>query len=143
MKLIDANVLIYAAHSEAVDHARYLGWLDDLYRSNEWFAQSELIAAAFIRITTNAKAWRDPFTIQEALNAYGDIRSRPRCRWLNPSVRHWSVFSDLCRHTPVKANLVNDAWLAALAIEHDFEIISVDRDFARFPGLRWRHPLDP
>ena len=141
MKLIDANVLIYASHSEAVDHGRYFGWLKNLYQSSEAFAQSELIAAAFLRITTNPTIWHGPFSIDEALLAYDDIRARDQCRWLTPGEKHWSIFSKLCRVALVHSKLVNDAWLAALALEHDCELISADSDFGKFPGLRWRHPL--
>jgi uncharacterized protein len=143
MKLIDANVLIYASHSEAADHGRYFDWLKNLYQSGEAWAQCELIAAAFLRITTNPTIWDAPFSIDEALLAYDDIRSRSQCRWLTPAADHWSVFSKLCKVTLAHSNLVNDAWLAALALEHDCELISTDGDFGKFPGLHWRHPLAP
>lgn len=142
MKLIDANVLIYASHSEAADHRRYFEWLKNHYQSGEALAQCELIAAAFLRITTHSTLWHAPFSIDEALRAYDDIRTRGQCRWLTPGEKHWSIFAKLCKVTRAHSKLVNDAWLAALALEHGCELISADSDFSKFPGLRWRHPLD-
>jgi len=60
----------------------------------------------------------------------------------HPGERHWTIFEDLCARAQVKGNLVADAFLAAMAIENGCEWVSTDRDYARFPGLRWRHPLD-
>lgn len=142
MQLIDANVLIYAVRDDAVDHPRYFQWLAELYSSGDAFALTDLTAAAFLRITTNPKAMVNPFTMDEAIAALDDVRSRATCRWLYPMDQHWTLFQRLCRAANVNANLVNDAWLAALAIESGCELISTDRDFARFPGLRWKRPLD-
>ncbi|MEK7270556.1 MAG: PIN domain-containing protein, partial [Planctomycetota bacterium] len=66
----------------------------------------------------------------------------PNCVLLSPGKRHWDIFSGLCRKAGAKGNLIADAYLAALAIETGSEWITTDRDFARFPGLKWRHPLD-
>jgi uncharacterized protein len=65
---------------------------------------------------------------------------QPNCHWIEPGPRHWSIFMDLCKKAAASGNLVQDAWLAALAIESGCEWITFDRDFARFPGLRWRIP---
>ena len=69
------------------------------------------------------------------------IRSRPNCVPINPGRRHWSLFVELCTLPGVKAGLVADAYLAALAVEHGCELASTDADFARFPKLKWRNPL--
>jgi uncharacterized protein len=143
MLLIDANVLIYAARIDAVDHARYRAWIDQVFLSEQPFALTELTAAAFVRIITNPRAFPIPHTLKEALAVLEDVQSRPACGWLLRGPRHWAIFRDLCLASSAKENLINDAWLAALAIENDCEIISNDRDFAKFPGLRWRHPFHP
>lgn len=69
------------------------------------------------------------------------VRGRPGCVSIGPGRRHWGIFSELCLSSGAKGNLVADAWLAAIAIESGCEWITTDRDYARFPGLRWRHPL--
>jgi hypothetical protein len=68
----------------------------------------------------------------------GTLLDLPHCRIIQPGPRHWTIFRDLCRKTNASGNLLPDAWLAALAIEHGCEWITTDRDFAGFPGLRWR-----
>ena len=70
------------------------------------------------------------------------IRKQPNCVFIQPGERHWEIFARLCKEAGVKGNLVPDAYLAALAIEAGCEWITTDRDFSRFPGLRWRHPLE-
>jgi predicted nucleic acid-binding protein len=71
-----------------------------------------------------------------------EIRSRPNYVEIKPGVRHWGIFTRLCRTANARGNLISDAYLAALAIESGSEWITVDRDYSRFPGLRWRHPLE-
>jgi toxin-antitoxin system PIN domain toxin len=79
--------------------------------------------------------------LDDALGYVEAIRQHPRVVPLRPGVRHWDLFADLCRRGTVRGNLVADAYHAALAIESGAEWVTTDRDFARFPGLRWRHPL--
>ncbi|MEK7767726.1 MAG: PIN domain-containing protein, partial [bacterium] len=69
------------------------------------------------------------------------LRAEPQCVLASPGPRHWGLFMDLCRKADARGNLVPDAWLAALAIESGCELVTTDRDFARFPGLHWRLPL--
>lgn len=80
--------------------------------------------------------------LEAALRFVGGLRAQPNAVVIAPGRRHWEIFSRLCREVEAKANLVADAYLAALAIESGSEWITTDRDFARFRGLRWRHPLD-
>jgi uncharacterized protein len=143
MLLIDVNVWINASHKEAVQHEIYERWLAETYRAAIPYAVTDLVAAAFLRITTNPKAFIIPYTMEQAVLAWDDIISRSMCTWISPAETHWARFRNLCKVSAVRGNLVNDAWLAALAIEHNCELISADRDFAKFPGLRWRHPLAP
>lgn len=83
-----------------------------------------------------------PATVGEALRFAETIRSHPNAVVVAPGARHWEIFSRLCREVDAKGNLVADAYFAALAIESGSEWITTDRDFSRFRGLRWRHPLD-
>ena len=83
-----------------------------------------------------------PSLLDEAIAFVEEVRGQPNCVVIRPGPRHWSLFTRLCRQATVKGNLVPDAYLAAMAIESGSEWISTDRDFSRFPGLKWRHPLD-
>jgi uncharacterized protein len=142
MILFDVNVLIYATRREAADHKRYRVWLEDLVESDAAFAVSDIVLSGYLRIMTNPKALRKPLSPHDAIGAVERIRSRENCVVINPGARHWDIFLDLCRRASARGNLVPDAYLAALAIESGSEWITTDRDYARFPGLRWRHPLD-
>jgi toxin-antitoxin system PIN domain toxin len=100
-----------------------------------------VVLSGFIRVATHPRVFDPPAPIGRAL-AYTDaLRSQPNAVIVAPGPRHWEIFDRLCRAVDAKGNLVPDACLAALAIESGCEWITTDRDFSRFPGLRWRHPL--
>lgn len=90
---------------------------------------------------THPRVFSPPEPIESALSFADALRSRPNAVPVSPGIRHWGIFERLCREAGVRGNLVPDAYLAALAIESGSEWITTDRDYARFPGLRWRHPL--
>lgn len=141
MILADVNVLVYAHREEAADHARYRSWLEDQLASESAFGVSELILSGFLRIVTNPRVFATPTPTDLALAAADTVRERPNAVSISPGPRHWSIFAGLCRSAGAKGNLVPDAYLAALAIESGSEWVTTDRDYARFPGLRWRHPF--
>ena len=97
--------------------------------------------SGFLRVVTNPRVFGQPTPMEAALDFAGLVRSQPNHVPVEPGQRHWDIFTGLCRSAGVKGNLVPDAYLAALAIESGSEWITTDRDFSRFPGLRWRHPL--
>lgn len=141
MVLIDVNVLVYAHREDSLDHIRFRGWLEDLVNSEQAFGMSELVLSGFIRIVTHPKVFREPSPLADALSFAEQVRGHPTCVVVEPGERHWGIFTRLCRDCRARGNLVPDAYLAALAIESGSEWITTDRDYARFPGLRWRHPL--
>jgi toxin-antitoxin system PIN domain toxin len=96
------------------------------------------VLSSVIRIATNPRIYPRPDPAADVIAFAHTLLDQPHCRVVQPGSRHWSIFCDLCRHTNASGNLVPDAWLAALAIEHGCEWITDDRDYARFPGLRWR-----
>ncbi len=142
MILCDVNIFVYAARIDSPDHDKYRRWLEDVVERDEAFGVSELVLSSFMRIVTRVGIFYVPSTLDEALGFSTALRERPNCVLISPGPRHWNIFVDLCRKVNAKGNLVPDAYLAALAIESGSEWISTDRDYARFPGLRWRHPLD-
>lgn len=141
MILADVNVLVYAYRAEAVDHASYWRWLDSVANGDEAFALSDIVLSGFLRVVTHPRVFRPPSPIDDALGFTEDLLSQPNCVMIRPGPRHWGLFARLCRENGAAGNLVPDAYLAALAIEAGCELITTDRDFARFDGLRWRHPL--
>lgn len=141
MLLIDANVLIYAFRADAPEHSLYRSWLRATLDSGVHCGVSDLILSAVIRIVTHRKIARRPATLDQALEFVGWLQEHEACLAVTPGPRHWGIFVGLCRAAGVRGALVTDAYFAALAIETGAEWITTDRDYARFPGLRWRHPL--
>jgi toxin-antitoxin system PIN domain toxin len=139
MQLPDVNVLIYAHREDAPEHDRYAAWLRALTDSNEPFALSDVVLASFLRIVTNPRIFEPATPMDMAIAFCQRLVDWPRASLIAPSRRHWDLFVDLCRD--IKGSLVADAYIAALAIDHGCELITTDGDFARFRGLRWRHPL--
>jgi toxin-antitoxin system PIN domain toxin len=139
--LPDVNVLIYAHRAESPEHQRYADWLSAVARGAEPFALSELGASAFVRIVTNPKIWNEPTTTDDALTFIDRLRARSNARLLTHGAESWEIFARLCRAARARGKLVADAYHAALAIEHGCELVTPDGDFARFTGLRYRHPL--
>jgi toxin-antitoxin system PIN domain toxin len=139
--LPDVNVLVYAYREDAPGHPLYRQWLQDLLESSNAYAVSDLVLSGFLRVVTHPRVFDPPAPIDHALSFVEVVRSRPNAVPVSPGPRHWSVFSNLCRTSGVKGNLVPDAYLAALAIESGSEWVTSDRDYSRFAGLRWRHPF--
>lgn len=142
MLLPDVNVLVYAFRPDAPDHEQYRAWLDALVNGDSTYACSDLVLSGFVRVVTHPRIYRAPSALSEAVTFAGVVRAQSTCRPVCPGAQHWPIFTRLCRQAGAKGNLVPDAYLAALAIESGCEWVSTDRDYARFSGLRWRHPLD-
>ncbi len=141
MQLPDVNVLVYAHREDAPDHEQHKEWLQSLVDGSNAFGMSSLVLSGFMRVVTHTRAFNRPTPPSTAIRFVQAIRSRPNCVPVSPGDRHWDIFIDLCTKAGAKGNLIPDAYLAALAIESGCEWITTDRDYSRFPGLRWRHPL--
>lgn len=142
MILTDVNVLVYAHRKDADNHMRYRSWLSDVMQSPASFGVCDLALSGFLRIVTHPKVFVDPSPLDAALAFANQIREQSNCVVIVAGERHWSIFNQLISTVRAKGNLVPDAYFAALAIEAGAEWITTDRDYARFPGLKWRHPLD-
>jgi toxin-antitoxin system PIN domain toxin len=141
MVLADVNVLINAHRPESEHHAECHGWLEATVDSDQAYGVSELVLSSFVRVVTNPRAYKTPTPIVAALKAADALRSQLHAVAVSPGPRHWDIFSRLCREARVKGNLITDAYLAAMAIESGCEWITLDGDFARFDGLKWRRPF--
>ena len=142
MLVPDVNVLVYAYREDAEDHDRYLAWLEAVAGSQAPFGVVDQVLSGFLRVVSHPRVFDPPSPLHHAIRFVEELRGRPTATPIAPGSRHWGIFTGLCRDAGVKGNLVAGAYLAALAIESGSEWITTDRDFARFPGLRWRHPLD-
>ena len=142
MLVPDVNVLVDAYREDADDHERYLSWLEGLADSEAPFGLVDQVLTGFLRVVTHPRVFDPPSPIHHALRFVDELKSRPNATSITPGPRHWGIFTGLCRDAGVKGDLVGHAALAALAIESGSEWITTDRDYARFPELRWRHPLD-
>ncbi len=139
MRLVDANVLIYAVNSDAPQHSAARDWLDDSLVGAETVGFSWVALLAFIRITTHGGIMPSPLTVPTALSVVEHWMAQPPAHTVNPGPRHVEILGNLLRTAGSAGNLTTDAHLAALAIEHGAELWSFDRDFARFSGLAFRH----
>jgi len=140
MILPDVNVLIYAFRADLPQHALCRRWIAAVVSSDARFGLSPLVLGAVVRITTNPRAFRTPSAIKEAFGFCEDLLGQPHCQVVEPGDRHWDIFRRLCIETDIRGPRVTDAWFAALAIEWGCDWVTLDRDYARFPGLRWQLP---
>jgi toxin-antitoxin system PIN domain toxin len=139
--LLDTNILIYAHRRDAERHEDYRGWLEDLIDGPEPYAVADQALMAMIRIVTNPRIFQPPALLQEALAFADQFRNQPHAHVVGPGPSFWGIFAGLCHQAGATGDLIPDAYLAALAIEHGCEFVTADSDFRKFPGLRFRHPL--
>jgi toxin-antitoxin system PIN domain toxin len=138
--IVDANVLLYAVDSASAHHGEALAWLDSSLAGAEAVGLAWVALLAFVRISTNPAAFPTPATADDALTQVEGWLDAPAAVVVQPTPRHASLVGALLRESGTAGNLSTDAHLAALAIEHRAEIVSYDRDFARFAGVRHRLP---
>lgn len=140
MILPDVNVLIYAFRADVPQHGVCRAWLNGMISGDARFGLSPLVLSAVVRITTDRRIYSQPSTADEAFGFCDDLLGQPHCQVVEPGERHWAIFCRLCLDTGTGSRHVTDAWFAALAIEWGCEWVTLDRDFARFPGLTWAAP---
>lgn len=141
MKVPDLNLLIYAVDRSSPAHRAALDWWNGLMSGAETVAFSWTVLLGFVRLTTNPSVVKEPLRPDEALDYIDRWLAHPISTVIEPTPRHATILRDLLAGSGTAGNLVTDAHLAALAIEHGAELCSADRDFGRFPGLRWVNPL--
>lgn len=140
MKLVDANVLLYAVNEDARHHDRSREWLDAALSGEDTVAFAWIALLAFLRLATKDELFPRPLSLDEAMDRVDAWLAAPPAVVVEPTVEHARLVRDLLRPLDVGGNLVNDAHLGALAIEHRCEIVSFDNDFDRFAGVRWSPP---
>jgi toxin-antitoxin system PIN domain toxin len=140
MILPDVNVLVYAFRRDAPHHALCHSWLSEIVASDARYGMSRLALSALVRITTNSRVFREPSTLAEAFKFCDALTVQPNCQIIEPGERHWGIFRELCTETGTQGPRVTDAWFAALAMEWGCEWVTLDRDYNRFPALKWSTP---
>jgi len=142
MILIDANLLLYAYDPSSPHHQGARRWLETTFSEPEPVGLAWMTLLAFLRIGTSPRPLENPYSINEAAAIVADWFERPMVTFLNPGERHWETLWDLMVKGQAHGPLIMDAHLAALAIEHGATLATTDRDYARFPGLKFFNPLD-
>ncbi len=141
MILVDANLLIYASVKDFDEHPRARAWLDGRLNGTTRVGLPWESLTTYVRIVTNPRVFRRPMRAADAMSQVRQWRNRPVSWTPGPTERHEEVFAELLASGGAQADLVPDAHLGAIAIQHGLTLMSADRDFARFPGLSWENPL--
>ena len=141
MLLLDANLLIYAYHAESREHAAARAWVESAFSGAEAVGLPWQTILAFLRITTHQRIFERPLSINKAQSIAASWLERPQVHPVEAGANFFDLLSGLLQPAQIRGALVSDAALAALAIEHGATLCTTDRDFARFPGLKWTNPL--
>ncbi len=143
MIIPDANLLIYANSPTSAFHAASKAWLEKILSSAEPVGIPILSVYAFLRFFTNATIHPKPATFQQVAAIIDTWLALPHARMLYPGDRHWELLQQLAAQVRLQGAQTTDAAIAAIALEYGGVIHTNDRDFARFPGIRWINPLQP
>jgi uncharacterized protein len=140
VRLLDVNVVLAAHRDDHPHFGQARTWLDELLTARAPFGVTDLVAGSFLRIATNRRIFSIPTPVAGAFDYLRALRGQPAHVHLGPGPRHLELLERLCREADASGDLIPDAQLAAIAIEHACELVSFDRDFARFADLRWIRP---
>lgn len=140
MKIVDLNVLVYATDRTANHHDVAREWLDSAISSSETIGIPTAVAIGYVRLTTSPRIMQAPLDATTSIGVVTGWYRRPNVTSPGPTIRHFEVLRELLAPIGTAGNLVSDAHLAVLSIEHGAELYSFDRDFQRFSGVRWIMP---
>jgi toxin-antitoxin system PIN domain toxin len=141
VQLPDVNVLLAGFRADHVHHRKARTFLEAMRSSNDSLGLSDVALAGVVRLATNPRVFVQPETVEAVLD-YLDVLLDPPGQLIRAGESHWRRFAQMCRDHHLRGNLVPDAYLAALAIEQGAELITFDRGFGRYSGLRWHCLLD-
>lgn len=142
MILVDANLLVYAKFTDLPQHPKARVWLEEQLNSPGRFGLPWASSLAFLRLSTHPRLFAQPLAVTDAWEQVEEWLGHPRVWVPQPTEEHATVLGELLPAARASANLVPDAHLAALAIEHGLTLYSSDSDFARFSALTWINPLE-
>ena len=141
MIVLDANVLLYAYDSDSDKHAKARVWVEEVFSGASPVGLPWQTVSAFMRIVTNPGLAGKRFTLVEVVEIVDQWVKQPNVRLLGPGDNHWSFLRQMIVDGQVRGPLITDAQLAALTVEYGGVLHTTDRDFSRFPGLRWKNPI--
>lgn len=141
MIVLDVNLLLYAYDSNSAHHAKAREWVDVIFSNGDLIGLPWQTIGAFLRIGTNRRLPGYRYTVPEATAMVETWLAQPNIRCIAPGERYWPILRTMIIEGQASGPLVTDAQLAALTIECGGILQTTDRDFARFPGLRWKNPL--
>jgi uncharacterized protein len=139
--VVDANILLYAYDSDSDKHAKARAWVEEAFSGASPVGLPWQTVAAFMRIVTNPRLSGKRFTPAEVVEMVDQWVNQPNLRLLGPGDNHWSFLRQMIVDGQARGPLITDAQLAALTIEYGGVLHTTDRDFSRFPGLRWKNPI--
>lgn len=140
MNIVDANVLLYAVNEQSDRHAESRAWLDRALSGAAVVGLSWIALLAFARLSTKPNLFPRPLSVEGAFDRVDAWLASPAAVLVEPTARHASLVRGLLSAAGTSGNLVNDAHLAALSIEHHGRVVSYDSDFTRFAGVSWSPP---
>ncbi|MCU0578724.1 MAG: type II toxin-antitoxin system VapC family toxin [Desulfobacterota bacterium] len=140
MILPDVSILVHAFRADSSHHSLCKWWMEKIVNGDSRFGLSPQVLGGVLRITTHPRVFKEPSSLADVVGFCEILLAQPHCVVIQPGERHWGIFTRLCLEADARGNLVPDAWFAALAIESGCEWITLDRDYARFQGLKWRVP---
>ncbi len=140
MKVVDTNVLLYAVNPDAEHHRAAHSWLDRMLSGAAPVGFAWTAVMGFIRVSTLPRLFDRPLTAEEAFDFVERWMTSRTAQVVTPGSGHLTIMRSLLGDHPQAGNLVNDAHLAALAVEHKATVVTFDADFGRFPGVRWERP---
>ncbi len=140
MVIVDANVLVYAVNTRSAHHEQALAWMEQALGGAEAVGLAWIALLAFVRLGTHPAVFPAPLAPDAAMAQVQAWLAAPAAVVAQPTSRHAGILRGLVREAGTAGNLTGDAHLAALAIEHGADVVSFDRDFGRFPGVRHRLP---
>lgn len=142
MIVVDANLLLYAYDSSSSRHEQAKDWLADALASEFPVGLPLQSIGAFLRVSTDHRLPGERFSMEESVHIIESWLEQPNVSLLSPGDQHWPYLKHMLTAGQVRGPLVSDAQLAALTMEVGGELHTTDRDFSRFPGLRWKNPLE-
>ena len=142
MIVVDANLLIYSYDTDSSRHKKSRAWVERIFSDIEPVGLPWQTVSAFLRVITNRKLPGSRLPVEQAAEIVEEWLAQPNVRILAPGDEHWSILKRTMIEGRASGPLVSDAELVALTVEYGGVLYTADRDFARFPGLRWKNPLE-